>query len=147
MRPLLDPMQSLRILIIDDDRAHAEATGEIVARLGHETKLAFSGAEGIAALHDVDVVVTDLVMRDRSGLDVIAAAQGGPEVIVVTGYGSEEAAPAALRAGAAAYLVKPLGVEMFRRVLRRVARNLKGGARRAPNPKAVSPGWSACRRP
>ena len=42
-----------------------------------------------------------------------------------------EAAPAVLRAGAAAYLVKPLGVEMFRRVLSRVAKNRAG--RRVPS--------------
>jgi two-component system response regulator HydG len=124
--------EPLSVLVIDDDTAHAEATGEIVSRLGHEARLAFSGEEGITALREgrFDLVVTDLVMRDRSGLDVIAAAAGGPEVIVVTGYGSEEAAPAVLRAGATAYLVKPLGVEMFRRVLDRVARKLRGrGAR------------------
>ncbi|MHC4931097.1 MAG: sigma-54-dependent transcriptional regulator [Planctomycetota bacterium] len=121
-------LKSLRVLVIDDDRAHAEATAEIVTRLGHEARVAFSGEEGIAVLRELrpEVVVTDLVMRDRSGLDVIAAAAGGPEVIVITGFGSEEAAPVVLRAGAAAYLVKPLGVEMFRRVLERVGRRARG---------------------
>ncbi|MHC4341804.1 MAG: sigma-54-dependent transcriptional regulator [Planctomycetota bacterium] len=120
-------LKPLRVLVIDDDRAHAEATAEIVTRLGHEARVAFSGEEGIEALKEAgaEVVVTDLVMRDRSGLDVIAAAAGGPEVIVITGFGSEEAAPVALRAGAAAYLVKPLGVEMFRRVLERVGRRVR----------------------
>ncbi|MHC4549699.1 MAG: sigma-54-dependent transcriptional regulator [Planctomycetota bacterium] len=128
-------MKRLTILVIDDDRAHAEATAEIVERLGHEARTACSGEEGIARLRagDADVVVTDLVMRDRSGLDVVAAASAGPPVIVMTGYGSEEAAPAVLRAGAAAYLVKPLGVEMFRRVLGRVARQVRG-RRAAPRP-------------
>ncbi len=125
-------MKALTILVIDDDAAHAEATAEIVARLGHQPCVATSGAEGIARLAEsrIDVVVTDLAMRDRSGLDVVAAAERGPEVIVVTGYGTEEAAPAVLRAGAAAYLVKPLGVEMFRRTLARVARR----ARAQPRP-------------
>jgi len=129
-------MDRLNVLVIDDDRAHAESTAEIVARLGHQVKMCVSGAEGIAALGWADIVVTDLVMHDRSGLDVIASAAGGPDVIVVTGYGSEEAAPAALRAGAAAYLVKPLGVEMFRRVFRRVARGRRG--RRPPRPTTES---------
>ncbi len=123
----MNALPPLRILVIDDDRAHCAATAEIVRRLGHEVKTSHSGEEGIALLRKggIDVVVTDLVMRDRSGLDVIVAATGGPEVIVVTGFGSEEAAPAALRAGAAAYLLKPLGVEMFRSLLERVARKAK----------------------
>ena len=119
---------TLRVLVIDDDRAHCEATAEIVRRLGHKVATAFTGEDGIALLRGggVDLVVTDLVMKDRSGLDVVAAALGGPEVIVVTGYGSEGAEPAVRRAGAAAYLVKPLGVEMFRSVLERVARRIRG---------------------
>ena len=111
----------LKVLVIDDDRAHAAATAEIVERLGHDACIALGGEDGIARLHDVDVVVTDLMMRDRSGLDVVVAAAAGPPVIVMTGYGSQEAAPALLRAGAAAYLVKPLGVEMFRKTLDRVS--------------------------
>jgi len=66
----------------------------------------------------------------ETGLDVVvAAAADGPPVIVMTGYGSEEAEPAVLRAGAAAYLVKPLGVELFRRVLERVARGRRTARR------------------
>jgi two-component system response regulator HydG len=117
-------VKPLLVLVIDDDEAHAAATAEIVARSGHESRTACSGEEGIARMRaeHFDVVVTDLVMRGRSGLDVVVAAADGPPVIVMTGYGSEEAEPAVLRAGAAAYLVKPLGVELFRRVLERVAR-------------------------
>jgi two-component system response regulator HydG len=122
---------TLSVLVIDDDRAHGDATAEIVRRLGHDVVTARSGEEGIELLRrgGTDLVVTDLVMRGRSGLDVLVAAAGGPEVIVVTGFGSGEAAPAALRAGAAAYLTKPLSVEKFRSLLERVARRVK--ARRA----------------
>jgi len=124
-------VKPLRVLVIDDDEAHAAATAEIVARLGHEARTACSGEDGISRMRaeEFDVVVTDLVMRGRSGLDVVVAAAAGPPVIVMTGYGSEEAEPAVLRAGAAAYLVKPLGVEMFRRVLERVARGRRTARR------------------
>ena len=119
---------ALGILVIDDDAAHAAATAEIARRLGHRVETAHSGEEGIERMREggIDVVVTDLVMRDRSGLDVVAAAADGPEVIVMTAYGSQEAAPAVLRAGASAYLVKPLSVELFRRTLARVVRKARG---------------------
>ncbi|MGH7163503.1 MAG: response regulator, partial [Planctomycetota bacterium] len=91
-------MKPVVVLVIDDDAAHADATAEIVQRAGYLAKTAYSGTAGIEALHagGVDIVVTDLVMRDRSGLDVIAAASEGeaaerPRVVVVTGYGSPEA--------------------------------------------------------
>ncbi len=121
------------MLVIDDDPAHAQAIVEIAERAGFRTLCAHSGREGIGLLQQggVDVVVTDLVMRDRSGLDVIAAANAPgfphprPQIVIVTGYGSEDAAPAALRAGAASYLTKPLAVEVFRSVLDRIARDLK----------------------
>ncbi len=121
-------MSALSVLIIDDDAGHLDATAEIARRLGHRVEIAGSGEEGIARLADggLDLIVTDLVMRDRSGLDVVAAAAGGPEVIVMTAYGSEEAAPAVLRAGASAYLLKPLSVELFRKTLATVARRLRG---------------------
>ena len=91
------------MLVIDDDPAHAEAVVEIGERAGFRTICAHSGREGIGLLQQggVDLVVTDLVMRDRSGLDVIAAANADgfphprPKIVVVTGYGSEDAAPAA----------------------------------------------------
>ena len=70
----------LQVLVIDDDEAHAAATAEIVQRLGHEPRIACSGEEGVARLRaeEFDVVVTDLVMRGRSGLDVVVAAADGP---------------------------------------------------------------------
>jgi len=131
-------VRSLLVLVVDDDPAHALATAEIAARAGYRTRVASSGAEGIQGLApgDVDIVVTDLVMRDYSGLDLLAAAQklgpARPTVVVVTGYGSRDAGEVVLRAGAVAHLMKPLGVEMFRAVLERAGRLARGRALPSP---------------
>jgi two-component system response regulator HydG len=139
-------VRPLVVFVIDDDPGHAEAMAELVARAGHEPRVFTSGAAAMTAILGgaADVVVTDLAMRDRSGLDVIAAASreesGRPPVVVVTGYGSAEAAPAAIRAGAAAYLVKPLEVEAFRTVLERVGRLARERPARARQPAAKNDG-------
>ncbi|MFB3065322.1 MAG: sigma-54-dependent transcriptional regulator [Planctomycetota bacterium] len=130
------------VLVVDDDPAHVAATAEIVERIGFEAITAGSGEEGIEILRgdagkSVDVVVTDLVMQGRSGLDVIAhIARSGtawerPEVIVITGYGSDEAAPVMVRAGASAELTKPLSVKLFREVLQGAVQRVRG--RRRPD--------------
>ena len=45
----------MKLLVIDDDKAHAEATAEIVRRLGHDVDVAFSGEAGIARLRLADL--------------------------------------------------------------------------------------------
>jgi two-component system response regulator HydG len=113
------PTNGVTILVVDDDPAHAEATAESLPRQGHHTLVATSGAEGLQLLdrHDVDVVLTDLVMRDVSGLEILKNAKqkrADVEVIVMTGYASVETAVEAMREGAADYLRKPLNLHELR---------------------------------
>ena len=69
-----------------------------------------------------DIVVTDVRMPHRDGLSLTAqikATQPSCPVIVVTGFGSEEAAVAALKAGASDYLVKPFQLSDLRHAVDR----------------------------
>jgi two-component system response regulator HydG len=114
--------ENVTILVVDDDPAHAEATAESLERAGHKTLVATSGTEGLRLLdqHDVDVVLTDLVMRDVSGMDVLKAAKGKRpdiEVLVMTGYASVETAVEAMKEGASNYLRKPLNLHEVRAVV------------------------------
>ena len=111
-----------RVLIIDDDEAHAEAMRESLDRAGYDCLAASGGDEGIAALtaeptNNFDLVITDLVMKDVDGLAVLRKAkEHSPdlEVILVTGHGSIESAVQAMREGATDYLTKPLNIEELR---------------------------------
>jgi two-component system response regulator HydG len=112
----------IRILVVDDEKGHAEATVESLERAGFACSLATSGKEGIQSLddHGVDIVLTDLVMRDADGLEVLRHAKKvNPdiEVILMTGYASVETAVEAMQAGALMYLKKPLNIKELRAVI------------------------------
>lgn len=111
----------IRVLIVDNDRPHAEAMAESLARVGYECAVAASGAEGVRRIEEevFDIVITDLVMSDVDGLGILERAKGAlpdAEVILVTGHGSVPSAVTAMRQGAFNYLLKPLDLSQLRTV-------------------------------
>ena len=118
MKPMVN------VLVVDDEPGHAEMMGEALERLGLAPFCATSGREALRYIseNEVDLVLTDLVMRDVTGMDVLRAAkQRHPdcEVIVISGQGSVEAAVEAMAAGAATYVRKPLRVDEVRAVVQK----------------------------
>jgi DNA-binding response OmpR family regulator len=110
------------IVLADDDRSMREALTTALEAHGFEVVEASSGAEAIelASKKSADAVISDISMPDGSGLDVLSAlSERGGEipVIVVSGHAENQIREAALAAGAAAYLVKPIGVGELIRVL------------------------------
>lgn len=77
-----------------------------------------SAEEATAALarHPCDLVVTDLKLPGRSGLDILDFVKNRDpriEVIIVTGYASLDSAVAAVNLGASSYIVKPISLPAF----------------------------------
>src|ERR1043165_4050538 len=93
------------ILVVDDEREHAQVMCEALTRLGHKCDVTYNLAEAQAKLNrrDYDVVVTDLVMEGkREGLDVLRAAlekQPPPPVVLVTAHGDIPTAVQAMNEG------------------------------------------------
>jgi two-component system response regulator HydG len=115
-----------RVLIVDNDAAHAETVAESLARVGYECTLATSGQAGAEAIErgSFEVVITDLVMNDLDGLAILSQAkQTLPdcEVILVTGHGTIPSAVEAMQQGAFNYLLKPLDINQLRAVTERAA--------------------------
>ena len=111
--------RDLRVLVIDDNEAEAEAAAEALERIGCRCRIAVSGNEGLEIIRDgeVDVVLTDLIMHDVDGLRVTAETKRfwpEVEVLVLTGHGSVDTAVAAMQKGAMTYLEKPVNVEVLR---------------------------------
>jgi two-component system response regulator AtoC len=99
-----------KVLIIDDEPALRFAVQEVLEGHGLEVVSAESPAIALTAIDDVDVVVSDYMMPDMDGmqlLEKIRAAQPSLPVILVTAHGSERLAVRALKQGAYDYLSKP----------------------------------------
>ena len=105
--------RAARILIVDDDPGMRQMLEVLLRRAGHEVDVLGGGAaavERLAKSNDYDLVVTDLVMPDIGGMEVLSAAKQANadcQVIVITAYATTEAAVEAMRRGAYDYVQKP----------------------------------------
>jgi DNA-binding NtrC family response regulator len=105
-----------RILFVDDDAEMTALVERGLGRRGYAVTAADGGAAALAHLadHDVDAVITDLHMTGMTGVQLaerIAANHPATPVIVLTAFGSMDAAVAAIRAGAYDFLAKPLDLD------------------------------------
>jgi DNA-binding NtrC family response regulator len=108
-----------RVLVVDDDPAQRRILEEAIKRFGYGVAAAESGDTALAALHadtvgDICLVLLDLVMPGTDGMAVLAAMRSlprKPPAIVQTAHGSIDAAIAAMRNGAADFVVKPVSPE------------------------------------
>jgi CheY-like chemotaxis protein len=106
-----------KILIVADDGDLRTLFGLCFLRRGHRIVVAGDGAAGLAcvAAHAPDLVVTDVMMPVLDGLAFLQRlrAEGHPAlpVIVVSARADQQAA--ALAAGAAAFLAKPVGLRQL----------------------------------
>jgi DNA-binding NtrC family response regulator len=103
----------ISVLVVDDERSNVESLERIFAREGMRVLAATDAKQALEVLrtHRVHVVLTDLMMPGTTGLELLRAVkQVGPEVEVVlmTAYGSVEAAVSAMREGAYDFVEKPL---------------------------------------
>jgi two-component system, OmpR family, alkaline phosphatase synthesis response regulator PhoP len=117
------------ILIVEDDEAIAAGLALNLKLAGHQTTLARDGDEALARVdaHDFDLVLLDINLPRRNGLEVLQALRDSDNlvpVIVVSARDAESDKVAALRLGADDYVTKPFALaELLARieaVLRRV---------------------------
>ena len=120
--------QQIRVLVVDDDESHAEAVAESLERVGYECVVATSGGEGLRLIEeqDFDIVITDLIMEEVGGLEVLAKAKRelpDAEVVILTGHSTIKTAVTAMQAGATTYLTKPLDINELRTVADKVSQS------------------------
>jgi DNA-binding NtrC family response regulator len=115
-----------RILVVDDDPVQRRLLDNMVRKFGYEPLAADGGEAALRMLagpesSPVDAVVLDLVMPDLDGLGVLARMRESgitAPVIVQTAHGGIDNVITAMRAGAADFVVKPVGAERLQVSLR-----------------------------
>ncbi|MEX2111970.1 MAG: sigma-54 dependent transcriptional regulator [Pirellulales bacterium] len=120
----------IRVLIVDNEASHAQAVSESLERVGYVCTVATSGPQGAKLIDrdSFDLVITDLVMNDVDGLQLLALAKEklpDAEVILVTGHGTIPSAVSAMQQGAFNYLLKPLDLSQLRAVAEKASSSLR----------------------
>ena len=119
------------LLIVDDEKPTRDAL-----RMGFQddyevyTAANLSQASALLQEESPDLVLTDLRLGGESGMDVLKAAASlphPPQSIMMTAYGSVDAAVAAMKEGAYDFVTKPLNLDAVELVLKRAlhTRNLE----------------------
>jgi DNA-binding NtrC family response regulator len=118
-----------RVLVVDDELDIREGLELLLTSEGYEVELAHNGTDGLHKLENrgYDLVLLDLMMPDRSGMDVLQEVRERDRetpIFMITAYGSVEAAVKALKLGANDYFSKPwdnekLVIEIDRMIARR----------------------------
>ncbi len=116
-------MSQKRIYVVDDDPKIGELFAKVLTRDGYATQ-GFTSAEPLLQAVDdgraPDLVLTDLMMPDVSGMELIEALRERGvtiPVIVMTAHSSVQTAVEAMRLGAFHYLQKPVNLEEMRALL------------------------------
>jgi DNA-binding NtrC family response regulator len=101
-----------RILVVDDEADIRESLETLLLMEGYAVETAENATEGLRAIESrqYDLVLLDLMMPDRSGMDVLRDVRERDRetpIFMITAYGSTQVAVDALKAGATDYFQKP----------------------------------------
>jgi DNA-binding NtrC family response regulator len=112
MVPSLAVAAKGRVLVIDDEPDIRESLEMLLSEAGYLVECASGANEGLRRMesHGYDLVLLDLMMPDRSGMEVLADVRTHDRetpIFMITAYGSVEAAVKALKLGANDYFSKP----------------------------------------
>ena len=128
--------KELLVLVVDDEESLREILSMRVESWGYRACSAATAgeAEELIRERDPDVVLADLVLPDKSGLELLEGLTGRDDrrqVILMTAHGSVDRAVDAMKAGAMDFLTKPLDADKVRSLLDAAAEEveLQGRAR------------------
>jgi DNA-binding NtrC family response regulator len=111
-----------RILVVDDEEAIRKGLARVLAGMGHMVDLAANAEDALsmALLNPPDLVITDIQLPGRSGIELLSDLRGrgiDSTIVILTAYGTIDSALEATRRGAYDYLVKPVEPERFTTVI------------------------------
>ncbi|MCG8641191.1 MAG: sigma-54 dependent transcriptional regulator [Desulfobacterales bacterium] len=114
-----------KILVVDDDTAHAGMLKTLISDWGYEVELADDGTTGVQKVEQTsfDMVLMDMKMVRMSGMEAlqrIKAYNPSLPVVIMTAYSSVQTAVKALKIGAYDYLTKPLDFDKLKLTIDRI---------------------------
>ncbi|MFK8111094.1 MAG: sigma-54-dependent transcriptional regulator [Rubripirellula sp.] len=120
-----DP-SSLKLLVVDNEAAHARAMTESLEKVGYNCEVATSGPDAAKLIEreTFDIIITDMVMNDVDGMKILnLAGQKLPdcEVVMVTGHATVPIAVQAMQQGAFNFLEKPITPNRLRAIVEKAA--------------------------
>lgn len=132
-------MPPARIVVIEDEPAIRRGVSDALHASGYQVAEAGDGDRGLeeAARHDVGLVLLDLLLPRRNGLDVLVElrkVRPTVPVIILTARGTEDDRVRGLKRGADDYVVKPFSA---RELLARVEAVLRRAAAQPPPVRAA----------
>ncbi len=112
-----------RILVVDDERNILRMLNRFLTQEGFKVETARNFEEATSRFQegDFDLILTDMKLPGRSGLEILGwVKERNPEVpvIIITAHGSIENAVEAMKGGAANYLTKPIDPEEMLAIIR-----------------------------
>ena len=126
----MDSTTKARILVTDDEqdirellRMAFEADGWEVSEAGD-----LAGAHRLLETGSFDLCIADMRLPDGNGIELVERVSPNIPVIVITAYGSVEAAVQALKAGAFDFVAKPIDTDLLRITARRALGRKRGAA-------------------
>lgn len=119
-----------KVLLVDDDPDLQEILQICLKQWGFEVVIASNGNEGaqLADSDHPDIVLTDVMMPDTSGIELLKSLQANDSsrpVILMTGYSTVDMAVEAMKDGARDFLTKPLDYPKLKSILEATQKDLK----------------------
>lgn len=124
-------IQPQKILIADDEFLIRWSLSQALSQEGYEVIVVEDGKRAIeiAKAQHFDFIITDLVMPEMDGwevLKVVQQIQTPPRVIIITAHGKEDTGRMAKEKGACAYVEKPYIIENIKKILKEVSMEKPG---------------------
>ena len=119
-------MDKVNILVVEDGQSQREILRDFLRDEGYPVSEAENGESALDQLREnyFDLVLTDYKMPGMDGMVLLQAAkQLNPEidVVVMTAFGTIEAAVRAMKAGASDYIAKPIDLDELQLLIERIS--------------------------
>lgn len=115
-------------MVVEDEKIIRDGIVNVINRFGNGLKVCWENSDASAAWNcfqaeKPDIVVTDIVMRNMSGLELAQKIRGSGSdvpIVILSGYADFKYARSAIHLGVCEYMVKPLNVKKFIELLGRL---------------------------